>query len=165
MRSLIVLIVAVAAFAYVLVRPHTIAEAMLQSERDAVERLMALHATPGRESREEAGYRFRWSVDGPMPEILVAEPLIPGQSGARSFAVGPDKRVYVRDPVTSAALPPPMIEAALRRHLGLSAKERAQKPGPRAWRLLDGQAQQADGGADSESSNHPANGGSTPPPK
>ena len=44
--------------------------------------------------------------------------------------------VYVRDPVTAAALPGPMIESALRRHLALSEKERAEKQPPRAWRLL-----------------------------
>jgi len=162
MRSLVVLVLVVLAFTYVLVRPHSVARAMLAREEAAVERLRVLYAAAGREPLEEGGYRFRWASDGPMPEILVGEPLTPGESGARSFAIGPDKRVFVRDPVTSAALPAPLIEAALRRHLGLSQKERAGKLAPRAWRLLDGQPKHADRGPETAP---PANGGSTPPPK
>ena len=137
LRSAIVLVAAAAGFAFFMYRPHAKAGAMLAAEAEAIRALgQAVQVEPNAIVRERDAYRYRWVLDGPLPPLLVAEPVEPGESAVRSFAIMAGSAIYVRDPVMSDALPGRITEADLRHYLALDPEEREKATRPHAWTPL-----------------------------
>ena len=137
LRSTIVLLAAAAGFAFFMYRPHAKAEAMLAAEAQAIRALReAVQIKPNATVQERGVYRYRWVLDGPLPPLLVAEPVEPGESAVRSFAIMAGSVIYVRDPVISDALPGRITEADLRYYLALQPEDREKATRPSAWMPL-----------------------------
>ena len=139
LRSTVVLAVAAVGFAFFMYRPHAKANAMLAAEAEAVRALTrAVQAEPNAAVRTRDAYRYRWVLDGPLPPLLVAEPIEPGKDAVRSFAAMAGSAIYQRDPVMADALPSRITEADLRYYLALDPEEREKATRPNAWTPLGG---------------------------
>jgi hypothetical protein len=137
LRSTIVLVATAAAFAFVMYHPHAKAKAMLAAEAGAIRELrQAVQIEPNATVWEHDAYRYRWVLEGPLPPLLVAEPIEPGVNAVRSFATIAGSAVYERDPVMADALPGRITEADLRRYLALDPEKRKKAIRPNAWTPL-----------------------------
>jgi hypothetical protein len=126
-KSLAVLAVAAAAFAYLLVEPYVAARASIEREDTAKARLLRLE--PG----EAAGYDLAWVRGDSLPDVLVARPEHPGADGPKWFATADGREIYDFDTVRLRVPPEGPDLRALRRFLALPPAERADARLPAGW--------------------------------
>lgn len=126
MKSLALLAVAAAAFAYLLVEPYVDARATIARQEAVRARL------PRLEAGHEDGYRLAWIRGEDLPDLFVARPESDA-AGALWFATVDGREIYAFDTVRVRVPPEGPDLRALRRFLALSPDDRAAAKVPSGW--------------------------------
>jgi len=130
-RSLVVLILALAGFAYLAAAPHRHAVKLLAAEDRAVDELRARAQRPAFEGvAEAAGYEFRWAESS----VLLARPAT---TGVRWFATTDGEVIYEFDPTLFQSGPAGPATEPMVQYLLLKPGERTLGARPPGWKHLN----------------------------
>ncbi|MHC4847683.1 MAG: hypothetical protein ACYTEG_04435 [Planctomycetota bacterium] len=134
MRALVLMIVGLAGFSYLALRPHQQAQELLSSERAAVAELRTRARSADRPAPAAVGgYEFSWQKQ----RVLIARPVRAGETGVRWFATADGALIYEFDPALfkSGSSGPPtrsMVE-----YLSMRENLRTESTRPPGWKRLN----------------------------
>jgi len=127
-RSLVILVVALAGFAFIVAEPHKRAQALLESEEAALAEIRARGRAAPRDGVDfAAGYEFRWAESA----VLLARPR---DSGSRWFATADGEEVYEYDPALFQTGRDGVSTGPMVRYLLLRSTDRPAASRPPGWK-------------------------------
>ena len=137
-RALVLMIIGLAGFSYIAVRPHRHAQELLSSERAALAELRTRARSADRPAPAAVGgYEFSWEFSRQKQRVLIARPVRAGETGVRWFATADGALIYEFDPALfkSGSSGPPtrsMVE-----YLSMRESLRTESTRPPGWKRLN----------------------------
>ena len=135
-RSIIVMVLALAGFLWLVLDSHRRADDLFARER-AIPAELIQRAQRGVGGDQEAlGYRFFWTPGGELDPVLIAGPIEAGRTGVRWFATLDGTKIYEYDPTVFKAPPAGPNPRPMQKFLSVPAKHRSKSLRPPGWRPL-----------------------------
>jgi len=128
------MIIGLAGFSYLAMRPHQHAQDLLSNERAALAELRTRAQSADRPGPAAVGgYEFSWQKQ----RVLIARPVRAGETGVRWFATADGALIYEFDPALfkSGSSGPPtrsMVE-----YLSMRESQRTKSSRPPGWKRLN----------------------------
>lgn len=139
MRALVLMIIGLAGFSYLAMRPHSHAQDLLSSERAALAELRTRARSTDAKSADRpapaavGGYEFSWQKQ----RVLIARPVHAGETGVRWFATADGALIYEFDPAVFKSGPSGPPTRSMVEYLSMRESQRTESTRPPGWKRLN----------------------------